>query len=146
MGYDVATPYTASYLLLKKDGKIAMIMRANTSWMNDHWGIPAGKVEKGESYTACAIREAKEEAGVTIEPKDLKFVHVCHRSEGYDWVDVFFEVTDWQGEAHNAEPHMHSQLEWFELKNLPGDTIPSLRYCLEQIADGKLFSEYGWSQ
>ncbi len=145
MKYDTATPYVASYVLVRKQGKIAFVLRANTDWMNDHYGLPSGKVEKNESYTAAAKREASEEIGIDIDLKDLEFVHVMHRNEGMEWVDVFFEAKKWGGEPHNAEPHMHSELAWLDPKNLPKNTIPSLLFALEQIEKGKKFSEYGWN-
>jgi ADP-ribose pyrophosphatase YjhB (NUDIX family) len=130
--------------LLKKDGKIALILREHTSWMNDHYSLPAGKVEKKESYTQAAIREAKEEAGIDVATKDLKYIHTMHRNEGLEWVDVFFEVTNWQGQPHNAEPHKHGELAWFSLNDLPKNTIPSLKVALEAIQRGELYSEYGF--
>lgn len=146
MSYDTATPRVASYVIIRKANKIAFVLRSNTSWNNGHYGLPSGKVENDESYTQAAIREAKEEAGITIDPKDLKFVHVMHRNEGSDWVDVFFEVAIWKGEPHNAEPHMHSSLEWLDNKNLPKNVIPSVVFALEQISQGEVFSEYGWEE
>lgn len=144
MSFGTATPYIASYVLLEKDGKIAFVLRANTSWMNNYYGLPSGKVEKNESYTAAAAREALEEVGVTVQPEDLTFVHVMHRQEGLDWVDVYFKAEKWQGEVVNAEPDVHSELVWLDPQNLPENTIPSVRYALEQIQAGKTFSEYGW--
>lgn len=143
--YDIATPYTAVYVLLRKDGKIAFTLRENTDWMNGHYTLVAGKVEKGEPFLAAAVREAKEEAGVAIKPENLKQVLVAHRNEPDSvWVDVFFETDSWEGEPYNAEPHMHSELAWLDPKNLPDNIIPVVQMCVEAIEAGKTYLEYGW--
>jgi len=144
MSYPTATPRIASYVLLRKGNKVAFVLRSNTSWMDDHYGLPSGKVENNEPYTAGAIREAKEEVGVDIKPSDLTFVHVMHRNEGSDWVDVYFEADHWEGEPYNAEPDIHSELDWLDIKSLPQNVIPSVKFALEQINQGRMFSEYGW--
>ena len=144
MTYDTATPRIASYVLVRKNGKMAFVLRENTSWMNDHYGLPSGKVEKNESYTVAAMREAREELGIDVAVEDLRFVHIMHRNEGADWVDLFFEATKWKGEPVNAEPHMHSELAWLDPKNLPERMIPSVRFAIGQIERGKAFSEFGW--
>jgi ADP-ribose pyrophosphatase YjhB (NUDIX family) len=144
--YTTAAPYVASYVLVKNnDGHIAFVLRSNTDWMNDYYGLPSGKVEKGESFSAGAIGEALEEIGINIHPADLEFTHVMHRFEGRDWVDVYFTARKWQGEPYNAEPHMHSELAWLDPNNLPKNVIPSVEFALQQITAGKKYSEYGWS-
>jgi hypothetical protein len=55
-----------------------------------------------------------------------------------------FETTRWQGEAYNAEPHKHSQAEWFNINNLPKNTIPALAAVLQDYLAGKTYAEYGW--
>jgi 8-oxo-dGTP diphosphatase len=142
---DTATPYIASYVIVRNSGKIAFVLRSNTDWMNHHYGLPSGKVEKNESFSQAAIREAKEEIGITVLPENLKFIHISHRhDDNYDWVDVFFEATEWSGEPYNAEPHMHSELAWLDPKNLPDNVIPNIRYLIEQIESNKTYGEYGW--
>lgn len=142
--FDTASPFVASYVLVRKAGKIAFVLRSNTNWMDNHYGLPSGKIEKDESFSTGAIREALEEIGITIKPKDLRFTHVMHRNEGLDWVDVYFEAMKWQGTPHNAEPHIHSELAWLDPKHLPDNVIPSVKFALEQIIAGKTYSEYGW--
>ena len=145
--YDTQRPYVASYVLLKQGSKAAFVLRANTGWMNGYYGLASGKVENGESFTQAAIREAKEEVGVTITPNQLTPVMTCHRrelGEEMTWVDLLFVATDWQGEVVNAEPDIHAKVEWFDLDNLPENVIPSLRYMLEQHRAGNTFCEYGW--
>ena len=64
--YDSARPYIACFVILRKGNKVAMVLRKNTGWMDGYYGLPAGKVEYFEHFTAGAAREAKEEAGVDI--------------------------------------------------------------------------------
>lgn len=149
MSYDTARPHTASYVLVHKDAKVAMLLRQNTSWMNGMWGLPAGKIEKGESAQAAAIRVAKEEIGITLGDCDFTLIHVTHRLAEPDnhtdsWIDFVFDVTNYKGKIHNAEPQVHAKLDWFDPNNLPENTIPSVRAQLESIARGEHYMEFGW--
>lgn len=145
--FDSATPYIACFTILRKDGKVAFVLRENTSWMNGFYGLPAGKVENDETFSQGAIREAKEEAGVTIAPEDIKHAFTMHRKgDDSEWVDIFFEATKWQGEPFNAEPTVHKELAWLDLKNLPDNMVPSVKEALLQIEAGKIYAEYGWEK
>ena len=144
MKYDIATPYTAAHVILRKDGKIAFVLRQNTKWGDGYYGLLTGKVDHDESYLAAAVREVKEEAGVDIKPSDLKHVLTAHRKSDSLWVDVCFESTKWHGEAYNAEPHKHAELTWLNPDALPDNVVPAERFYLEQIAAGRHYTEYGW--
>src|SRR4051812_39398852 len=115
MRVETAHPNVAAFIIFKRNNKIAFLLRENTKWMNGRYGLPAGKVEDGESISQAAIREAKEEVGVDIDPADLKHLLTVYRttsvkSEPTPWLDVLFEATKWRGELYNAEPHRHSEL------------------------------------
>jgi 8-oxo-dGTP diphosphatase len=149
---DVARPATACFVLLKKGDSIAMILRKNTGWMDNHWGLPAGKGEWFEPFSLGATREALEESGVRIKPSDLRFVHMAHRhgedvisNTFLDWVDVYFVADEWEGEPHNAEPEKSERLEWLDLTNLPENIVPPQHAALLEIAKGNFYSEYGWN-
>ena len=140
-----AAPHIACYALLRRDSKVAFVLRANTSWMDGYYGLPSGKVEWGEPYTLAMIREAKEEVDVNIKPEHLHHAITIHRhSEDSDWVDIYFEVDEWEGEVINAEPDVHSEVAWFDLNNLPDNVVPAVSFALEQIAAGNHFAEDGW--
>lgn len=147
MKYETATLYTASYIIARQADKIAFVLRKNTLWMNDYYGLPSGKVEKGESFKSAATREADEEIGVKIKPKNLRHCLTMHRNEPDEdmtWVDVYFEALEWEGDIHNAEPHMHKEVASLDPENLPENVIPSVRFALEAIETGKTYIEYGW--
>lgn len=147
---EVARPYTACFVILRRANKIAMVLRKNTGWMDGYYGLPAGKGEWFEPFSVGAVREAKEEAGVDIDLADLKPVHIVHRhgsdTEGkfIDWVDAYFEAEKWSGEPHNAEEDKSERLDWIDLENLPENIVPPQRAALSEIAKGTIYSEYGW--
>jgi 8-oxo-dGTP pyrophosphatase MutT (NUDIX family) len=144
--YDTATPYAASYVLLRRAEEIAFVLRAK-GWMKGHYGLVSGKKEKEEGFMRAGTREAEEEGGVIIQSADLRHVLTMSRYEvnsGQDWVDIFFEATKWEGEPHNAEPGAHSELTFFAPDNLPKNVVPSVRFALEAIEAGKTYAEYGW--
>lgn len=147
MKYDVATPYTAVYALLRDGDKIAFVLRSNTDWMNGYYTLPSGKVEKEEPFSKALVREVYEEVGVTIKFEHTKLIHTTHRDckeNGTYWVDVYFDISEWEGRVHNAEPDKHNEIAWLDLNNLPDNVVPSVAAVLKSIAAGEPYSEYGW--
>ena len=143
--YDTAQPYQACGMILRRGTMVAFVLRENVGWMAGYYGLPGGKVEKDEAASAGAIREAKEEAGVTVKLEDLRAVYTAHRhSEDIDWIDTYFEASRWEGEPFNAEPTAHSALEWLNITDLPENIIPSVRAALEAITRGEFYGEIGW--
>ena len=53
----------ASAVVADSAGRILLHRRKD----NDKWALPGGVMELGESLSACAIREVKEETGLDIE-------------------------------------------------------------------------------
>src|SRR6266568_3972653 len=96
--------------------------------------------------TDAIAREAKEEAGITVNPKDLKFVHVAHRlsrnQAGQERIDLFYELSNWQGEITNSEPEKCDDLSWFNINGLPDNMLPLIKLVLEDVAKGISYSEY----
>jgi 8-oxo-dGTP pyrophosphatase MutT (NUDIX family) len=56
----------ATALIRDDQGRVLFQQRAD--FKDDWWGLPGGVLELGESFTACAKREAYEETGYHVEP------------------------------------------------------------------------------
>jgi ADP-ribose pyrophosphatase YjhB (NUDIX family) len=54
----------ASAVITDDKGRILLIRRSD----NDLWSIPGGAMEIGESISATAVREVREETGLVVEP------------------------------------------------------------------------------
>ena len=121
-----------------------LLRRFNTGWGDGQYGVPAGHVEAGESVTKAAIREAREEVGIRLEPEALQVVHVMHRRSDDERVDFFLLVKAWTGRISNREPHKCDDLAWYSLTSLPSNTIPYVRQALENYRNRVPFSEFGW--
>lgn len=135
--------HAAVYLLLIKDGKILLARRTNTSWRNGQYSLIAGHLDPNESLRTAMIREAQEEAGITIEPTDLSFVHVMHHVENEAYIDFFFTTDTWVGEPHICEPDKCDDMQWFNLTALPDNVVPNVREVISLYAQGAFFSELG---
>ena len=136
----------AVYVILRRGDDVLLFRRANTGYQDGRYSLPAGHLEGDELGTKGIVREAKEEAGVTLNPEDLELVHVSHRLSreqvGQERLDLFFEATKWEGEPTNMEPHKCDDLSWFPLNNLPSEVTPFIKLVLTDIAKGVVYSEY----
>lgn len=91
------------------------------------WNGLGGKFEAGETPEECAIREIKEEAGLTISNPILKGIITFPMFDDKDdWYVFLFTVNDWEGNLTECD---EGELAWIdnkEILNLPlweGDTI-----------------------
>ncbi len=135
------------YVLLQRDdGKVLLLQRANTGYADGQLCPPSGHLEADETVIDGAIREAREEVGVLIEPSGLRFTHVIHyRSpEGQARIGFFFTASQWRGEPVNHEPHKCAGLLWTDPANPPSNTVPYTALALAQITTGAPFSVGDW--
>jgi 8-oxo-dGTP diphosphatase len=137
--------YGAVYLVLVKDGKVLLLRRFNTGYNDGNYSLVAGHLDNGETTKQGIIREAKEEAGITVKPEDLEVVHVVHRN-GVDryYFDTYLRASEWSGEITNTEPEKCDDLKWFSFGELPENIVPEVKSALEHINNNIPFSEFGF--
>jgi len=136
----------AVFLVLRRGQEVLLLRRANTGYQDGKYGVIAGHLDGDELGTQGIIREAKEEAGIAIDPKDLRFVHVSHRltrdQVGQERIDLFYQATKWQGTIKNMEPAKCDDLSWFVINKLPPNMLPHVKMVLQHIENGVNYSEY----
>ncbi len=129
----------AAYLMMIKDGKILLARRFNTGWQDGNYSLPAGHLEENETILQTLMRETEEEINVKINEEGTKLVHIMHRPSHID----FFFVTDiWEGKPEIMEPNKCDDLQWFPLKNLPKNIVPSVLSTILHHEKNIFFSEF----
>jgi len=130
----------AVYLLPRKGNQVLLSLRQNTGYMDGHYSLVAGHIDGNETLEGAMAREAKEEAGITIQPSDLKFVYLMHRLKDApedEYMDVFYEVTNWEGDITNEEPEKCGGLDWFDVTDLPDNTLDYVRHIIQVYPNGE---------
>jgi 8-oxo-dGTP diphosphatase len=137
---------SAVHLFLIKGEETLLSCRANTGYMDGWYSVIAGHIEPGETVARAVMREALEEAGLTLRPEDIEVAQVMHRRDGEERIDFFVRVHAWDGEIVNAEPHKCTDLDWFPLDDLPENTVPYVRQALFNYRQGRWFDSFGWEE
>jgi 8-oxo-dGTP diphosphatase len=93
----------------------------------------------GESEAACAVREAAEEGGITVEPGGLtwraELSFVFPTRPGLDAVVTVFFGREWAGEPRESE---EMTPEWFDVATLPLDQMwDDEAYWLPRVMAGE---------
>lgn len=127
-------------LLVFEKGKILLLKQTKPKGGN--YTLIGGKVEQKELIKETIIREAKEEAEITVAAEDLKLIHVQHRiKQDKHRVTLFFRAKKWEGIARTGEPHKFKRVEWHDISNLPLSLTRSIQRVLEAYKQGENYSE-----
>lgn len=136
------------HVLLVDDGHILLTQRRDRNpAFNGMWHLPSGKLDAGESALDAAVREAKEEIDVLIDPADLRHVHTLHvnGSGPEPRLGLFFEARRWIGQPANRETDKCSGLRWFSLSVLPDQLIDYPATGIRAYLNRVPFGIRGWT-
>jgi 8-oxo-dGTP diphosphatase len=123
-----------------EDGRVLLVKRGHPPLAGE-WSIPGGVLELGETLREAAVREAREETCLTVEPADLLGVYdrVIRDDAGltiYHFVLIDFLCRPAGGKAQAADDA--DEVRWFtpaevgEL-GLPEDTAEVVRRGFRKI-------------
>jgi len=135
------------YLVLVRDKKVLLSRRFQTGYEDGNYSMIAGHADGNETMREALAREAKEEAGITIDPKKLEHLLTMHRWCGdHERIGFYFTAEQWGGEIKNTEPNKCDDLAWFPINRLPDNTILYIRKAIECYINGVRYTEFGWGE
>lgn len=92
-------PINVAIALVRKDELWLVARRRADSHLGDLWEFPGGKCQPGESATAAALRELREETGVTAMPRET--LGTFRHDYGDRVVNITAVLCQWQ----SGDPH-----------------------------------------
>jgi 8-oxo-dGTP diphosphatase len=126
----------AVFVVLRAADEVFLLRRKNKHFDNNCWDLVSGHIEHGEGFSGCAIREAKEEAGVTVQPEALQLIHTSISSIDRPYINLFYVADEWSGDPLVAEPDVASEGKFFKLGALPTDLSLGAALATRALVDG----------
>jgi ADP-ribose pyrophosphatase YjhB (NUDIX family) len=107
--------------IIIEDSRVLLVKRAHPP-IQGQWSIPGGVLEVGELVREAAVREAREETGLIVEPGELLGVYdrVLRNEEKrvqYHYVLIDFLCRRLGGELMAASDA--AEVRWFTREELP---------------------------
>lgn len=139
-GAKVRVRVGTAVVVRNRNGYILLELRSD----NGLWGLPGGRIEPRESVEQAAIREVKEETGLTVKITRLLGVYSgpAGRIVTYPgrWgvvhlVDVLLEARVVSGRVKASRES--EELRYFRPNDLPARIAPPARAALRDVAAGR---------
>ncbi len=128
-GFKAAVEVSACYLEI--DGQLLLLQCSSSKPEPGKWGVPAGKLEIGETPTQAAKRELYEETGILVENSDLRAIGSLYiRKPNMDYVYHLFQITlKVKPEIRLSSEHLNYL--WASQQTM--ETLPLMAGALEAI-------------
>ena len=129
------TKITGVGTIVVKDGRV-LVGRRKSDFCSGTICGPGGHIEVGESGKQAAVREAREEFGITIDPADLYLVGVDDTLPSEFGGSIFYLTTDFSGEPKCDEVEMTNAqfTDASELMEREEGLFPPFAASLKQLA------------
>jgi len=129
---------SANVVVVNGQREILMIRRTD----NGNWAVPGGGMDLGESIIDTAVRETKEETGITCEITGLVGIYTNPRhvirytsdNEVRQEFSIFFTAKPIRGELRSSSES--SEPQWVSPAAIPGLQMhPSMRQRIQHYLD-----------
>ena len=97
---------SAAVLIENEQGELLIVKTG----YKDHWSLPGGIVDAGESPLEAAVREVKEEVDIQVDPKDLKLTMVASRHSDEFLTHQFVFFTKLENDAFSEIKLQESEI------------------------------------
>ncbi len=126
--------------IIIEGSRVLLVKRAHPP-LQAQWSIPGGVLEVGELIREAAVREAREETGLIVEPADLlgvydRVLRDAEKRVQYHYVLIDFLCRRVGGELNAADDA--AEVGWFTREELPAlklaeDTQDVIRKGFEKL-------------
>jgi 8-oxo-dGTP diphosphatase len=134
------TPFIGVGAVIVDDGRVVLVKRGHAPLLGE-WSIPGGVLEIGEMLREAAVREAREETGLVVEPGEILgvFDRVVREEDRvrFHYVLIDFLCRPVSGELQAGSDA--EEVRWFTLYEISGlkladDTAQVIRKGLEKCS------------
>lgn len=127
-------------MIFNAHGQILLGKRIS-SHGSDTWSVPGGHIEYGESLEQCAIREVREEAGITIDhPQFMAIGTDTFEDVHKHYVSIFMKAyVPLDTMAEVCEPRKTCEWRWFDSNKLPSPLFSLFQNLLDGNFHGECF-------
>lgn len=119
-------------IIIVDDRKVLLVSHWFAPWA---WTLPGGGVDPGEDPDQAAIREVKEETGITIKSiagEIGSYTGVMGKSE----IVLVYYTGDFEGSLQMVPNFEIMARSWFDMDNLPREISPANRRRVEAYRAG----------
>lgn len=117
-------------VIIRREGKVLLGLRRGAHGAGT-WALPGGHLEFGESFEACAAREAAEETGLRIATEGIgPCTNDVMPAEHRHYVTVFVLAASASGTPEVREPDKCERWAWFDWAALPEPLFLPLRHLV----------------
>jgi 8-oxo-dGTP diphosphatase len=126
-------------VMLRQDNRVLLGRRKGAHGAGT-FGWPGGGLGFGESLLDAVRREAREESGVVV--KSARLVCVSNVIEyGRHYLDLEFEVTDFEGEPTVVEPQFTETWNWYHIEDLPSPLFKPCQLALNSLQTRQVLND-----
>jgi 8-oxo-dGTP diphosphatase len=135
------TPLVGVGAIIIENARVVLVKRAHPP-LQAEWSIPGGVLEVGELVREAAIREAREETGLTVEPGELLGVYDRVLRDADKRVQYHYVLIDFL--CRRVAGNLAAASDAAEVRWFTGQELPELKLAedtLEVIQKG--FAKFG---
>lgn len=148
--HEVAAPIFTVDICITHGNNVLMFKRSPAKKVFPGWlALPGGHIDEGENPLSAAIREIKEEVGITLSPTDiqLKFVATHYHIDRNELFVVFGFLATLAGKPKEIVSNAEGEAVWMDKADLlKSDTVfPPVAYYFPHVLGGKPGIIYNYS-